>query len=115
MDGFDARHVVGWSIFGLSILALAGGVAINRVMVAGIEATKVRQTKTAQAISNVHRRTRQWPRSEQDPLLNDSDRSLMHEANATFRLDQVDAPAHRAFYIVRFGDHPFRLSVNEKW
>lgn len=114
MDGFDARHVVGWSVFGMAIIGLAGAVAINRVMVISIEATKARQTKTAKAISDIHARTRIWPRSSQDKSLNDADREVLRSANATFRLDKVIGVGHRAYYIVNFGDHAFRLNVPER-
>ena len=113
MDGFDAKHVVGWSIFGMAIIGLAGAIAINRVMVISIEATKARQTKTALAISTVHQRTSQWPLTDKDPMLTDEDRVRVRQANATFRLQRVDSSGHRAFYIVNFGDHAFRMNVPE--
>jgi hypothetical protein len=114
MDGFDARHAVGWSIFGLTVIALAGGVAINRVLVAGIETTKALQTQAAQTISTVHQRTRRWPQSDRDPMMNDGDRSRVKAANLSFRLDKVDAAKHRALYIVYYNEHPFRLNVPER-
>ena len=114
MDGFDARHIVGWSIFGIAIVALAGAVAINRILVIGIEATKARQTQAALAINTVYKRTQQWPQTDRDPILTDEDRSRVRAANATFRLDRIDSGGHRALYIVNFGDHPIRLNVPEQ-
>ena len=114
MDGFDARHLVGWSIFGMAIIGLAGAVAINRVMVVSIEATKLRQTRTAQAISTIHKRTNTWPKNDKDAMVNEDDRTRLKAVNATFRLHHVEANAHRALYIVNFGDHAFRLNVPER-
>ena len=114
MDRFDARHVVGWSIFGLSIIALAGGVAINRVLVAGVEATKARQLRAQRAISAVYARTSQWPKTERDAMLSTEDRERVEDAKITFRLNQIDATGHRALYIVFYGDHPMRVNVPER-
>ena len=114
MDGFDAKHVVGWSVFGMAIIALAGGIAINRVLVIGIEATKAKQVLAAQAISGIHRRTNTWPTNQADAMLTADDRDRLHAANATFRLQKVEAPAHRALYVVDYDGQIFRLTVPEK-
>ncbi len=114
MDGFDAKHVVGWSIFGLSILALSGAVAVNRVMVVGIQATKARQVQAQRAIQSVYGRTSHWPKDDHDTMLTADDHARVDAAKITFRLDQVDASGHRALYIVYYGDHPIRLSVPER-
>jgi len=98
----------------MAIIGLAGAIGINRVMVVSIEATKARQTKTALAISSVHQRTSQWPLSDKDAMLTDEDRLRVRQANATFRLQRVDVRAHRAFYVVTFGDHSFRLNVPDE-
>lgn len=112
MDGIDARHAVGWSIFGLTIIALGGAVAANRVMVAGVEAAqKVRQTQAVRAISTVHQRTQQWPVSEKDPMLDDGDRSRVRESRATFKLVDIQPGPHRATYDLSYSGRSMRVSV----
>ena len=114
MDGIDARHAVGWSIFGLAIIALAGALAANRVLVAGVQATtKTRQNQAVQVISSVRQRTLQWPKDERDPLLNDTDRSRVKSANVGFTLDEVNARTKRAFYYIRTGERRERMDVPE--
>jgi hypothetical protein len=114
MDGIDARHAVGWSIFGLAIIALAGALAANRVLVAGVQtATKNRQSQAVQVISSVRQRTQQWPKNETDPLLTAADRSRVKSARVGFRLDKVDVRARKAFYFVSVGERSVRLDVAE--
>jgi hypothetical protein len=110
----DGHHAVGWSVFGLAIIAVAGVLSVNHVLLAGIEATRARQTRAAQAISAVRQRTQQWPQTEKDPLLNEADRSRLKSVNVSFKLSQVDPEGHSASYSLRIGERRIRLDVPER-
>ena len=115
MAGPANSHPVGWSIFGLTIIALAGGIAINNVLAAGARTAVLEQReRTRSTISGVYRRTRQWPKSDQDPLLSADDRDKLHELGATFQLNSVAPPRHQATYDVHLGDRILQMDVPEQ-
>ena len=107
-------HHAGYSIFGLAIIALAGGIYLNQVLVAGIKANNALHTAPAVTINAVYRRTKHWPQDERDSLLNDSERSYARTADFKFRLISVDPPAHRALYSVMFGKRTLRINIPEQ-
>jgi hypothetical protein len=107
----SGHHAVGWSVFGLAIIAVAGALSVNHVLLAGVETIRSQQIQAVQAISAVRQRTQQWPASDHDPMLSSADRAKLRAVKATFRLDQIAGNGRHAFYFVKFGGRALRLDV----
>jgi hypothetical protein len=113
MAAVSGHHAVGYSIFGLAIVAIAGALAANHTLLAGIQTAKLQQTQAVQAISSVRGRTKQWPATQSDPMLNESERARIRAVNFTFKLDSVAAEDHKAYYFVIVGGRRIRVGVRE--
>jgi|SRR5579885_1783271 len=108
------HHAVGYSVFALAVIAIAGALAANHVLLAGVEATNSKRSQAVQAIASVYERTRHWPANDRDAILTESDRSRLRAMDATFRLDTVEPSSHRALYFVKFGERNMRVGVPER-